>query len=257
MLTLRKDQTDAFKASMRNSFADRMVVRMRQEFPEDCEILGDAQTRRVVDLGIDRAAAHGFGTRGSVCDYLTLMFILGSYFDEDPMLPWAAEVLRKQEKEDANAFATMEELYARANEYLEEVHGEDGDHYTKALLRARRIPFESVADPEAGDVRTRLGKLYPEKFRALSDGSYGRLTDLARVSAEEYGLGKEVGRLVYLGLMFLLGSHFGRDPQHPWAVAVLQDQSLRDPAAKARRLHDAAMERLDQSLAANRPTERS
>ena len=43
----------------------------------------------VARLGIGRAARHGLDTDHDIFVYVTLMMMLGSYFDEDPQLPWA------------------------------------------------------------------------------------------------------------------------------------------------------------------------
>lgn len=251
MLTIRKDQRPAFRAAMRKNFESDMVAQLREDFPEDCEVLGEDQVRRVIDLGVDRAAAHGFETRGDVCDYIVMMFIIGSYFDEDPQLPWAAEVLR--DEGEAGPSATMEALYARANEYLGRVAGEDGEYYRKALLRARRMTFESLARPGSGnmshEIRPFLRRLYPEKHGELADSSLRRMGNLGQASATRYGIGTPEGTLVYVALMFMLGSHFDRDPQHPWAGEVLQDRATTSADLKARRLQEAAMARLAQSRA--------
>jgi hypothetical protein len=248
MLTIRKEQTAAFRSAMRRNFQDQMLEDLGKRFPADCQVLGKDQTRRVIDLGIDRAAAQGFGARRHVCDFITLMFILGSYFDEDPLLPWAAEALAGQAGGDPNA--RMARLYAKTTDYLKQVAGENGEHYRAVLLRARRMPFESIgtSNPPGSplDPRAFLQALYPQRSGVLTDTGYQSLIALGRASAEKYGLSTREGFYVYIGLVFVLSSHFDRDPLHPWAAAILQDKSARDPGAKARRLHAAAMERLEQ-----------
>ena len=245
MLTIRKEQIAVFRASMRGSFEDRMVVYLREDYPGDCETLGEAQTRRVIDLGIGRAAAHGFDTKGDVRDYICLMFRLGSYFDEDPFFPWVAQVL--PEREGAAPSAAMDDLWAAAMAYWSRVAGDQGQYRAGALLRVRETPFESFAAIGAPDART----LYPEKCRDLSESSFRRVTDLGRASVKRHGFGVQEGLSLYLALMLVLGSHFDRDPLHPWAEAVLQETPVVDSRFKARKLHEAAMARLDQSLSSS------
>jgi hypothetical protein len=242
MLTIRKEQIAAFTASMRGSFEDRMVVCLREDYPADCETLGEAQTRRVIDLGIGRAAAHGFDTKGDVRDYICLMFRLGSYFDEDPFFPWVAEVL--PERGMTAPSATMDGLWAAATAYWTRVAGDRGQYHAGALLRVRETPYESFAAIGAPDART----LYPEKCRDLSGNSFRRVTDLGRASVQQYGMAVQEALPLYLALMLVLGSHFDRDPLYPWAAAVLQETPAAESRLKARELHEAAMARLDQAL---------
>ena len=131
MLIIRREQMDAFSPLIRKKFVDEVLAYIRGYYPEDCEALGDEQTRRAIDLGVDRAAAHGFDIKGDVCSYITLMFSLGSYFDEDPLVPWTAEVLEDKETDRS---AVMERLYAKTKNYLRMVAGENGQYYRSALL---------------------------------------------------------------------------------------------------------------------------
>lgn len=255
MLIIRKEQMEVFRANMRKSFENEALDYARENFPGDCDVLGEAQTRIVIDLGIDRAAEHGFDTKGDVCDYIMLMFALGSYFDEDPQLPWTAEIL-----EDSSLLSPsdmMEKLYAEASDYLKKVSGDNGVYYKKALLRARKMSYASLEKSISGnltqDIDTILISLYPQQYHILTESSRNSLTDLGRSSAESYGLKTREGILIYIMLMFMLGSSFDRDPLHPWAEDVLQGDSLY-PVVKARRLYEAIIVRLDQALDNNRST---
>ena len=254
MLHIRKEQMRALNAYMRENFVDEMVAYLREHFPQDCDVLGQAQTRRVIDLGIDRAAEHGLEIKGDVCNFITLMFSLGSYFDEDPLLPWASEVL--EGKEENSPSAMMDDLYAKATEYLNRVAGDNGQYYRTALLRARERSFESLAETNTGnltrDIRSCLSSLYPQQYNALAKSSLKSLMELGQASAGRYGVGTHEGILLYVHLMFLIGSHFDRDPLHPWAAAVLEDESVTDPQQKARKLYEAAMARLDHAFTAGR-----
>ena len=254
MLHIRKEQMQALNAYMRENFIDEMLAYLCEHFPHHYEVLGEEQTRRVIDLGIDRAAEHGFEIKGDVCNFIALMFTLGSYFDEDPILPWAAETL--EDEEGISPSCMMDDLYAKASEYLKRVAGEEGQYYTTALLRARKMPFESFAETNTGnltrDTRSCLSNLYPQQYQTLAESSLKSLVELGQASAGRYGVGTHEGILLYVHLMFLIGSHFDHDPLHPWAAAVLENESVTDPQQKARKLYEAAMARLDQAFATGR-----
>lgn len=254
MLHIRKEQMQALNAYMRENFVDEMLAYLREHFPQDCEVLGQAQTRRVIDLGIDRAAEHGFEIKGDVCNFITLMFSLGSYFDEDPLLPWASEALEGEEGTSPSTI--MNDLYAKATEYLNRVAGDKGQYYRTALRRARERSFESLAETDTGnltqDIQSCLSSLYPQQYNALAESSLKSLTELGQASAGRYGIGTHEGILLYVHLMLMIGSHFDRDPLHPWAASILKDESVTDPQQKARKLYEAVMARLDQAFATSR-----
>lgn len=254
-MKIRNEQKDAFSPQMRKNFVDEVLEYIRGYYPEDCGVLGDEQARRVIDFGIDRAAAHGFDIKGDVCSYITLMFSLGSYFDEDPLVPWAAEVLQDKETDRS---AVMQELYAQATNYLRMVAGQNGEYYRSALLWLRQESFDSLTKTDTGDldqdIRTRLNELYPQQYQALSEDMLKELTNAAEALAEKYGLGSCEGVMICVGLMSMLGSHFDRDPLHPWAAKVLRGGSGADPVRKARRLFEAAVDRVEQALRIARST---
>lgn len=250
MLVIREEQMRTLEQIPIKAFKDDMLVYLQERFPEDFEVLGEAQTRRVIELGIDRAAAHGFETRGDICDYISVMFGLGSYFDEDPLLPWATEVLKNNE--GVNPSTLLTKLYAKAADYSRRVHGEDAEYYAKALLRIRRIRFSDLMQSKSTDyiedIKSRLRLLYLQRYEELTETGVERLMDQGGISAGRYGLVTREGILIYCLLVFMLGSHFDRDPLQPWAASILKDNSITDPDLRARRLYEAAMARLNQAL---------
>jgi hypothetical protein len=255
MLIIRREQVDAFSPLIRKKFVDEVLEYIRGYYPEDCEALGDEQMRRAIDFGIDRAAAHGFDIKGDVCSYITLMFSLGSYFDEDPLVPWAAEVLEDNETDRSTV---MERLYAKARNYLRMVAGENGQYYRSALLSLRRKSFDSLTATGTGDmdqdIRIALSELYPEQYQASSEDTLKGVIVSAKELAGKYELGTREGIMIYVRLMFMLGSHVDRDLLHPWAAEILQIDSGADPVSKAQRLYEAAMARIEQAFRIARST---
>jgi hypothetical protein len=250
VLTIRNEQKAAFAAVMRESFTSEVLGYLQERFPNDCPALGEDQTRVVIGIGTDRAATYGFDTRGNVYDYIALMFSLGGYFDEDPLLPWASEALAAAE--ETNQHVLMEDLYTRATDYIGRVVAHDGSLRNDARLRARERPLTALPSVGRGDLaddlRAHLSDLYPEKWEALDEAALRQVIRLCRARADAYGIGRGRGPALYAGLMFLFGGHFDRDPLHPWAEAVLKDESVSDAILKSERLHEAAIARLDPSL---------
>ncbi len=95
MVTIRKDQMEAFRAASYRSFEDRMLDHLRRCFPKHVRALGDDLTRRAIGDGVSRAAPYGIVSEVDVCRFIDVMFAFGDRFDENPGLPWAREVLTR------------------------------------------------------------------------------------------------------------------------------------------------------------------
>jgi hypothetical protein len=63
------------------------------------------------------------------------------------------------------------------------------------------------------------------------------------VNAYKYNLLSEPEMLLYVVLMFIMGSGFDSDPQFPWAKNILDDNSIQD-AEKPALLFGRAIEQL-------------
>jgi hypothetical protein len=243
---------EQFAAMRRSRLRERVRVHVGEDFPEDCAVLGEEQVRDAVELGIERAGKHGFHDEDEVQKYIKLMFVLGSYFDEDPLYRWAALILTNGRMTGSSV--RMHNLYATAAGYLEQTAGPDGEAYRAALVRARRMPFGELTRPRTSDpianLQSVLFELYPEQYRALDQGSFDAMVAQGDAASSAYGVGSREGRLVYFTLMFMAGSHFDHDPLHAWVAPVLRSDSV--PDVKARELHRAAMARLDRYRFVNR-----
>ena len=90
MLIIRKSQMAAFEKIAVRRFEDGLLDHLRTFFPEHAATLGEKQLGRVMRYGLQRAESRNLQTERGVYLYLALMFMLGSLFDEDPQLPWAA-----------------------------------------------------------------------------------------------------------------------------------------------------------------------
>ena len=93
MLTIRREQMEAFSKAMRRRFEDRLVVHLRRKFLDDYKKLGEQGVRARAQAGIERAAGYGVTIECDVARFVELMFRLTESFDTDPQYPWAAEVL--------------------------------------------------------------------------------------------------------------------------------------------------------------------
>jgi hypothetical protein len=253
-MIIREEQIKAFKQVRLDVFKEKMLVHLQEYFPEDCGILGEKQTKRVIDYGIAKAEEHGFPSSGDTCRYISLMFLLGSHCDKDPQIPWAGELLT--DKNIVSPRTRMNLLYEKTLEYLGRIAGPNGEYYKRVLLKVRSRSFEAFTQKGGGDITLSMGPflkdLYPQKYQELGEERVAAVTGLAQQQAGMYGLVTREGFLVYAGLMFLLGSHFDLDMLYPWAAAVLNDQVVTDPELKGRKLFNQTISMVEQYIALNR-----
>lgn len=251
MLVMRDAQMATFEQAAIHNFENRLLEHLEEFFPRHCEILGEEQVRKVIRLGIERAEQYELVSERDLHLYVSLMFMLGSYFDQDLQLPWAARILKDENIIYANDRA--DQLYDRAMAFLNEAAGDENQYLENALRKVREFPVSALTrsgeDKQLsfGDyVLKSLYALFPEKYEAVGDPAIRQMVRQGYQSARNYGLTGEAGIAIYIGLMFMLGSGFDRDPRYPWAEAILMDVALADPVKKGEALYRSAMAYLDQ-----------
>jgi hypothetical protein len=74
------------------------------------------------------------------------------------------------------------------------------------------------------------------------------LVDKGVERSGEYGLADPSGVSLFVTLMFLLGSHFDRDPFLAWTGEILTDEASGDENVRIQRLYRSSVEYLDRWL---------
>ncbi|MEP7125545.1 MAG: hypothetical protein ABJE95_31725 [Byssovorax sp.] len=121
MLKIRKEQKQAFARRELEGFQDRMIDHLGALFPAYCEPLGEPAVRRLIELGVERAARHGVVTERGVCVYLDVMFAFGRDFEADPALPWARAIL--VDRTINGPLLRADALFEAAFDHLDEARG--------------------------------------------------------------------------------------------------------------------------------------
>jgi hypothetical protein len=221
VLIIKSSQFDALIAARVAQFEDELLGKIETVFPRETDRLGDDGMREVVRLGMARAEAHWFSADEDVFAYVALTIMLGAWFDGDPQLPWAAELLIAPGTSEARAKA----LYAHAMRHLDEVAGEHNEFLIRALLRLRDTPLELLDDvaPEAlpDAIVAMLARTYPEKAAAQGEAATRTVVADAIGLAADHGLPQNAGALVFASFALMCGAGFARDPQLPWIAEVL------------------------------------
>lgn len=220
MLTINPAQLEVLRDARRDACAARLAAHVRRDFPADATRLGWAGVNDVVDLGMERSELHGLVSERDKYLYLTLMFMCGSYFDEDLQLPWVARMLKQEEP--------LEKVHQRILELLDEVAGEENQYLIRALIKVQSIALDSVPPADATDFEPRcsalLEAIYPTKFAAREPETTLPMIRYAVGLAEQYELPNGAGLLAVLA--FMLGTGFDKDPVHPWVREVLDSDTL-------------------------------
>jgi hypothetical protein len=232
---------------------DDLLHHLWTKFPLHCVTLGEAQARVCVEHIIDRGQVHGFTSIATLRGYANLMLFLGSDFDDDPQLPWAAVQLRRSQS--LARPQALAELLSLAGSELTRIAGARGEHYRRALLWVRSKRFDQLCasygqDGELG-LRASLRATWSQKYDVMGDAGITQLVADARLRAGIHGLLTDESLLVYSNLMLLLGSAFESDPFHPWAALALAEAS-QDPRNPAGQLHAAAVRELERFLILDR-----
>jgi hypothetical protein len=262
MLIISQRQLDLITDARMSDVKLLLDVRARRVFPIDVALMGEESLDGVLELTLRRARKYHLETTFDVFAYFDLMFALGSHFDVDPFLPWAADALKLPTGSER-----MQALRRDALSWIESATGEDGRPTIRAMLRARALTADDVAharaappvpfdaplpDPalphktadaamSAAERRHRcrafLADLHPEKFRVIGLDSIERGMSEALYRADLADLSSPLGRNLYVLLAFMLGSGFARDPQFAWAAEAVREG---DGADRDVRLFDAA-----------------
>ena len=99
MFRIAKEQLQALSAAVEQSFISRTVHHLRDGFPSELEAHGlrGPALEALVEWGVAEAAAFGITQEDDVRLYLECMLLFSPRFSSDPRLPWATEILRRED----------------------------------------------------------------------------------------------------------------------------------------------------------------
>lgn len=151
----------------RAQFRSTALIRLEQLWPEKFAYLGETTVQQLIHDGIAAAVPYGIKNETGMFVYLSLMFVLGSQFDRDPLLPWISTVLA----DSGSAAGRTSRLHETAQTHLQAWL----DEATSTPLRPLRpqhsaiqgYPYEAPLDDPA--VRAALHQAWLES-RADSAG---------------------------------------------------------------------------------------
>lgn len=237
------------------AFEQRMLTRIEEFFPKHAKLVGEAQLRLLIALALERARSHALTTERNVALYLDLMCLLGSAFDTDPQMPWAAAILadRSFPTQDARA----DQLHERgwefaqvvAEDFKDLIERNDPSRILGALRDIGRLSIEELPQQDAprfaGEVSSKMNSTFPVRCAQIGDTAVLSIVRRAFKSAERYGINNPRGVALCAALSLILGAGFDNDPQLPWVSRALSSEPA-DAISRTKRLQHDALECLRQ-----------
>jgi hypothetical protein len=250
MLRIQSSQQAAFDEIALLDFEDEMVEHIEDYAPMNSKLLGNSGVRKVIRLGFDRAEGYGLTSYGSVQFYIELMFMFGSDFDTDPLLPWAMQALRDPAPSDEMARAM--ELYDGAMDYIERVVGQDRKPAIEAFRRLCAFDYEPPLRRGESDFEARalsmMAQTLPEQYAYLGEEPLRALIRRAPGIAAQIGLVTDRGVVLTILFSCMMGKGFASDPMFPWIEATLSNPSLETPEKMVGHLEQRARKYFEHAL---------
>lgn len=95
MLTIRKEQMEAFSAAMSRRFEQRMLEHIRDIFADRTKPVSDEKIRIFIQDSITRAERYTIEYEDDIRRFIEYLVIYGTQFDTKPETRWAGEILQR------------------------------------------------------------------------------------------------------------------------------------------------------------------
>lgn len=252
-MLIRRRQIDAFDR-VPAGFEFELADHIAHSTPWHAQELGEAGTRHVARLGLERASRYGFTQRATVRLFVEMMFMLGSDFDTDPQFPWLRRLLVDAAVQDEVVRA--DHLWEDMMSFVQATVGAEAVLTRHALQRMRAESFYGPSASAPGfpdDAIQRLRSLYPERCDFADTDTLHSVVASGITIANHYKVSSGAGTLLFIVLTFMLGHGFARDAQFPWIETILHDESAPQPEHRAERLFRKSMAYIDGVLRHSRP----
>lgn len=241
MLIIRAAQIEIFQQAALQDYEKYARQHLQTCFPQPYKRLGDDVLNEVINVGRQRAEKYGFNIYRSLCTYLSLMFWLGSGFDEDPLYPWAERLLNNPLT--TNQLTKVSLVQEATLDFFERAEGAKFEHIKAALARIENTPLDQLFPPLTEDFEEymlqRLTYIHPQKCLVVGETDVRRLIHKGTDAARTHGFISEQSMGMYIGMMFMLGASFDVDPLLPWVPNLLGEQRTKDQTTAAVSLYRA------------------
>ena len=215
-------EIDGFKRSKHNQYVDSLIEYFKEKDPFHAQAIGDQGMREVIQLGINNTAHYGLNQKSTVKVYIHTMLYLGSYFDTDPLLPWARQILI--DKELGDQLNKTDALRNRLLDYLKAACGKKGEHLQNFMYACQKQLSDSQPQVSEAFIRYFIQTQYPQKYQLVGEAFLGKLIGNTHYICQSYGLYEKTSLLYLCCLRLVYGTKITEDPLFPWLAAVLNKE---------------------------------
>jgi hypothetical protein len=249
MLVIRKEQIEVMEGAASGSFEENLVTHMKTVARRHTDVIGDDGARAIVKNGIDRAQVYGLTKRGPVRFFVEMIFLFGSEFDTDPLLPWASGVLTNPSIHDQMERADI--LHEAMTEYVDRVAGKEKEFLLASMRRfnkSRLEDYQTQGTSFDAAIKEMLRANFPERCEFIGDEGMAKLIESGKEEARSRSIKSAKGAALLTVLMFQLGHAATRDPLFPWISEALNDESVSDPNERIKNLRAKAVKYSEKTL---------
>jgi hypothetical protein len=247
-LIIRQEQIDALEEVRLPDFENAMVGHLKDFAPMHWESLGEEGIRNLIQIGVKRAATHGFTRRGPVRFYIETIILLGIGFDTDPQYRAIGSILADSVDDQT---VRADKVYDWLMNYLDVVGGHNREHAHRALVHAYQNTPKPVrvGAPEFDEkVLQQMQEMHPEKVQYLGKDVLRALIPRSLEEARKFAVDTDLGVCLFIALMFAIGHCFFEDPKYPWTLQTLTNPAISDRDKRAERLYSKTMTYLGYAL---------
>jgi hypothetical protein len=223
-----------------DEFEDDMIPHLREFSPNHWQSLDEQGLRDVVRLGMQRAGNYGVTNPGHLRLYVAIMLMYGSFFDNDPLMPWSEEVLRDSTID--NTQGRIDRLHQKMRWYYYEISGPHRLHDRQALRKCERALVQgySINDPSfESKLVAAFFDIHARRAAYLGEERLRALVREAVAAAQRLEVATVDGVSMVAFLMFVKGHWFAQDPLVPWARAALVSEVAGEWDSRAKKLERA------------------
>jgi hypothetical protein len=113
---LRRKRDDVVTQNTYPNFARDLAWRIQSLFPAKCRYVGEHRVQSLFPRGVRLARSYGITSDRGITLLTVLMFVLGSGFTNDPLLPWAKATLN--DRRIVTEIDRVDRLYAEGIGFL-------------------------------------------------------------------------------------------------------------------------------------------
>lgn len=236
MFLIRNQQINIFNSIKPAVFESQLEKHIAEHFPQQLSLMGSAGLRKLINKGYKDAGRYKITTSAALCIYIDMMIMLGHAFTTDPQLPWIADIF----EEDGRIIATenLHTAYRKTISFFVNTEEKNLLLPYEQWISIMDWSFQKIEQVFKTDFQKSfagfLEKFWPQKYKGMVKPVqvYDAINE-----ARNIGFTTGVNIAYYCTLRFLLGHNFADDPQYPWIVKALKDDSMNDEIYSVKYLH--------------------